>query len=140
MRVNPASTRLVLEYVGDGRPISGVPARDLTEHDLARLTHKRSLSVVNEVVGQPVDPKKPKGPKIERPDPLKPNARLAQTIYDELVGTGQFKSRYRKPAKPKKDKPKTTARRSDLPTAIPLPPPTEAPSVGTILREDQFGG
>lgn len=40
MKIDPRSDRVALHYQGDesGRPfISGVPARDLTENDIARL-------------------------------------------------------------------------------------------------------
>lgn len=42
MKIDPQSTRIALHYTGTdaGEPaISGVPARDLTEHDVARLVY-----------------------------------------------------------------------------------------------------
>lgn len=42
MSIDPTSTKVVLRYTGNdaGQPsISGVPARDLTENDVARLVY-----------------------------------------------------------------------------------------------------
>ena len=43
MKIDPASTRIVLTYTGNdaGEPyLSGIPARDLSENDLATLASR----------------------------------------------------------------------------------------------------
>lgn len=69
---DPRSDRLVLRYVGDGRPLNGVPARDLTESDLCRIAYERALTVGT------------------RPDPRAPDQAAVAAIRDELLARGQF--------------------------------------------------
>lgn len=95
MHVDPHSDRLVLRYIGDGRSISGVPARDLSEHDLARLAYERSLAAVAGDVGRPDG-----AGVIARPDPRKPDPALVGVIHDELIARRQFEPV--KPVKPAK--------------------------------------
>lgn len=90
MHVDPRSDTIVLRYVGDGRPISGVPARDLSEHDLARLAHRRALAAIAGDVGRPVDPTDPGAGVFVRPDPAEPDQALVAVIHDELIARGQF--------------------------------------------------
>ena len=103
MHVDPHSDRLVLRYVGDGRPISGVPARGLSEHDLARLAYERSLAAVAGDVGRPVDPADPGAGVTVRPDPRRPDQALLGVIHDELIARRQFEPV--KPAKADNTKP-----------------------------------
>lgn len=112
MKVDPSSTAVVLEYiVEDDRPISGVPLRDLTEHDLARLAYERSLEPIADQVGRPIDPDHPERGVIARPDPLRPDPKVVQEIHDELVARGRFRTvpRGNTQAPPKPRKPKAKA-------------------------------
>lgn len=65
-----------LRYVGPGT-FRGVPARDLTSEDLARLAYRRSMTVT--------------GADGVRPDPSKPDARVLRKIVAELTGSGLYK-------------------------------------------------
>lgn len=71
---DPRSDRLVLRYVGDGRPLNGVPARDLTESDLCRIAYERALMALGNT----------------RPDPRVPDQAAVAAIRDELLARGQF--------------------------------------------------
>ncbi len=70
---DPRSDRLVLRYVGDGRPLSDVPTRDLTENDLCRIAYQRSLASA-----------------ATRPDPRTPDQAAVAAVRDELLARGQF--------------------------------------------------
>lgn len=107
---DPASDRVVLAYVGDGRPIAGVPARDLTEHDLCRIQHRRELAAVSVDVGRPVDPDNPDAGVIVRPNPRTPSQAGVAALLEELVARRQFVvAEPEKPAKPSKSKPAPAA-------------------------------
>ena len=82
---DPTSARVILSYVGDGRSISGVPARDLSENDVCRLAYERALAAVAQDVGRPVDPENPDAGVITKPDPRRPSQRLVRDIVDELL-------------------------------------------------------
>lgn len=64
-----------LTFVGRGR-YRGVPARDLDEHDLARLAYRRALSVT--------------GTSGKRPDPRNPNTTVLNELMAELTGSGLY--------------------------------------------------
>ncbi len=97
---DPLSDRLVLRYVGDGRPIRAVPARDLTESDLCRLAYERALTAVAREVGQPIDPERPELGLVTRPDPRMPDQAAVAALRDELVDRGQFEPASTPPAEP----------------------------------------
>lgn len=65
-----------LRFTGPGR-YAGVPARDLTDHDIARIAYRRALTV-SAADGQ-------------RPDPAKPDPALVKDITAELIGSGLYK-------------------------------------------------
>jgi len=70
-----APTDVVLAYVGPG-PFSGVPARDLSAGDLARLAYRRALAS--------------SGADGIRPDPRDPDPALIKAITAELTGSGLY--------------------------------------------------
>ncbi len=63
--LDPRSERTVLVFAGDDRHISGVPARDLTEHDVCRLALIReaepALVVADLIATGLYAPAKPEG-------------------------------------------------------------------------------
>jgi hypothetical protein len=126
MRFDYTSDQVVLVYVGDGRPIDGVPARDLTENDLCRIAHKRALTAVSGDVGQPIDREDPGAGLIERPDPRKVDQQLATEIYDELIDRGHFEAAP-KPKAEKKPKEAKAAPDGDSPAPEPTTPTDETP-------------
>lgn len=90
---DPRSAAVVLRYVGDGRPIAGIPTRDLTESDLCRIVHRQAL--VN------WDPREPDaGP---RPDPLAPDQAAIASLAALLVERGTFTTDLSEPAAPATD-------------------------------------
>ena len=96
------STAPALRYTGDGKAISGVPARDLTEHDVCRIAYERALAAVAQDVGQPIDRERPGLGLITRPDPRKPEG--VQAIIDELLTRGVFEAVKPKAVKATSDK------------------------------------
>lgn len=71
----PANEAVVLRYAGRG-PFRGVPARDLTAADLARLAyHKRFAEI---------------GTEGKRPDPVHPDPEVVNQITAELLGSGLY--------------------------------------------------
>lgn len=97
--VDPTSTTVVLTYVGDGRSARNIPARDLTEADIARLAYQRSLAAVAADVGQPIYREDPDSPLYERPDPRKPDPKIAETVLEELLATPLYEIAQPEPAK-----------------------------------------
>ena len=94
---DPTSTAPVLRYTGDGKAISGVPARDLNEHDVCRIAYERALAAVALEVGQPIDRERPELGVITRPDPRRPEG--VQAVVDELLSRGVFEAvKSKKPA------------------------------------------
>lgn len=104
--IDPASDAVVLAYVGEGGSARNVPARDLTHNDVAHLAFQRSLAGVFDVVGQPIDPEKPDGPRHQRPDPGQPDQTVAAAVIAELVATGLYSTEV--PAAPAEPTPETT--------------------------------
>lgn len=71
----PADPGVVLRYADRG-PYAGVPARDLTAHDLARLAYLRRYSEI--------------AAEGKRPDPQNPDPDLVEKIKAELTGSGLY--------------------------------------------------
>lgn len=70
-----AKPAFVLRYVGR-EPFRGVPARSLSEADLARLAYQRAMTTT--------------GPDGFRPDPRSPDPALIEKITAELIGSGLY--------------------------------------------------
>lgn len=73
--IDPRSTKPILSYREERGAVPGVPARDLTGTDLARIAYKRRL--VTDAVRS-------------RPEPLSTPTAAAK-IADELVATGSYR-------------------------------------------------
>ena len=77
--LDPRSAALVLSYVGDERPMAGIPARDLSENDVCRIVHERAMAAYEPLVEGSV-----------RPDPLTPDQAAVRALVDELLALGVF--------------------------------------------------
>ncbi len=65
----------VLRYVGN-RAFGGVPARDLTERDVARVAYVREVRAI--------------GSDGRRPDKRKPDPEVVKQVTAELTGSGLY--------------------------------------------------
>jgi hypothetical protein len=117
--IDSRSDRIVLVHDGSGRGAGGAPARDLSEHDVARLAYQRSLAEVIDRVGQPVDPEDPEKGVISRPDPRTPDPDHVEAILAELEASGRYAAP--KPEKKAKASKADKAAEPDKPAEPPNP-------------------
>lgn len=107
--IDPTSDAIALKYIGDGRALTDVPARDLTHNDVARLAYQRDLAVVARDVGQPIDRDDPDSALYERPSHREPNPETVTAVVADLVASGKFTTKLElEPAKAPQDPPTTT--------------------------------
>lgn len=103
------SEAIALVFAGDDRSARNVPARDLTEADLARLAYRRAAAET--LAGG------------SRPDPRRPDAALVEAIRTELLGTGLYQepTETATPARARRSKKAapTTAPASEAPAVTP---------------------
>lgn len=125
-KIDVSSDAVLLYHIDErGRAAGGAPARDLSQHDVARMAYRRARQATNDLVGRPVDPEDPEAGVIERPDPRNVAQEYVDGVLDELLESGFYGT---SPTKKKSKAAKSEAPTTEAPTPDDSAPETAAPA------------